>query len=167
MVNTAAQPAGMTSWVAIIDRLAQLLTSQPVYPCFVLTHPEIDKLDATAQRLAHHFGWPALSIGTTLSQSLLPIPPHRRPLQTRPLLYQALRPLAPGPVICTEIDLLFEPSLSLDPLRLLRDASRQMPLAVLWPGTGDTATLSYAVPEHAHYRTWPRTDLGDGCILPL
>jgi hypothetical protein len=167
MVNTAVQPAGMTSWVALIDHLSRLLTSQPVYPCFVLVHPHISTLQTTAERLVDYYGWPMISIGTIVSQALLDVLPQRRPSQIRPVLHQALRHTSTGPILCTDIDLLFEPSLSLNPLRLLRDGSRQTPLIVMWPGQVDDTTLGYAVPEHAHHRTWPRGELCDGCIVPL
>jgi hypothetical protein len=62
--------------------------------------------------------------------------------------------MAPGPVLCTEVDLLFEPSLKLDPLRLVRDASKRTRLIVAWPGSYVDDVLAYAVPEHHHYRTW-------------
>jgi hypothetical protein len=62
--------------------------------------------------------------------------------------------LSPGPVLCTDIDLLFEPRLSLNPLRLFKDAGRITRLIVAWPGIYRDDVLSYAVPDHAHYRTW-------------
>jgi len=62
--------------------------------------------------------------------------------------------LSPGPVLCTEIDLLFDPALELDPLRLLCDVGRVARLVVTWPGSYLHGVLSYAVPDHSHYRTW-------------
>jgi hypothetical protein len=62
--------------------------------------------------------------------------------------------MSPGPVLCTEIDLLFEPSLELDPLPLLVDISRATRLVIAWPGSYVGGVLAYAAPEHAHYRTW-------------
>jgi hypothetical protein len=56
----------------------------------------------------------------------------------------------------TDIDLLFEPTWALDPLALLRSASRSARLIVAWPGTYAHDTLAYAVPEHSAYRTWRR-----------
>jgi len=53
-----------------------------------------------------------------------------------------------------EIDVLFEPTLKLDPLGLLRQFSRVTKLIVTWPGTYINDVLAYAVPEHSHYRTW-------------
>ncbi|MCP4537842.1 MAG: BREX-3 system P-loop-containing protein BrxF [Chloroflexi bacterium] len=65
-----------------------------------------------------------------------------------------LSEMAPGPVLCTETDLLFEPTLKLDPLRLMRDASKVIRLVVAWSGSYTEDVLAYAVPKHGHYRTW-------------
>lgn len=167
MANMTAGSAGTTSWVALVDHLDTLVRSQPVYPCFLLVHPHIAVLRTTAQRLVAHYGWSTVSLGTFLSEALLDVAPQRRPHEVRPLLNRALRQALPGPVVCTDIDLLFEPSLSLDPLWLLRECSRRTPLVVMWPGQFENGVLSYAVPAHGHYRIWPRPDLCDGCILQL
>ena len=66
---------------------------------------------------------------------------------------------APGPVLCTEIDLLFEPSLGLDPLALFRQVSRETALVVAWPGGWDGGGLTYATPEYGHYRAWERPNV--------
>lgn len=58
------------------------------------------------------------------------------------------------PIVIKDIELLFEPSLGLDPLTLFRQTSKRNRLIVLWPGNFSNNTLSYASPEHAHYRTW-------------
>jgi hypothetical protein len=74
---------------------------------------------------------------------------------------------APGPLLCTGIDLLFEPSLKLNPLHIFLDASRTTSLVIAWPGTCEEGKLTYAVPSHAHNRTWPTADLCDYCIVPI
>jgi hypothetical protein len=61
-------------------------------------------------------------------------------------------------VLCTHIDLLFTPALQLDPLMLFRHLGKTAPLVVCWPGEYHDDVLSYAVPEHAHYRTWRHPD---------
>jgi hypothetical protein len=67
--------------------------------------------------------------------------------------------MASGPVLCTETDLLFEPTLKLNPLSLLRDASRVTRLVVSWPGIYQSDVLAYAAPEHSHYRTWRKPEV--------
>jgi hypothetical protein len=59
-----------------------------------------------------------------------------------------------NPVLITEINILFEPSFELDPLTLFKMVSRNNSLIVMWPGEYKNNFLIYAIPEHAHYRTW-------------
>lgn len=149
------------------DQVTRLLVSQLVYPCVLLTQTDVGRLDATGRALLDRFGWPVLSVGDQLSTALLDVAPRRRPRVAGQALAEAVGRLAPGPIVCSAIDLLFEPALELDALRLLRESSRLAPLVVLWPGQYQARVLSYAVPEHAHYRTWRQTELCDGCIIGL
>jgi hypothetical protein len=64
----------------------------------------------------------------------------------------------PNPVLCSGIDLLFEPRLKLDPLKLFQKVSQYTPLVVCWPGSYDKGKLAYAVPYHHHYREWSTLD---------
>ncbi len=148
-------------------RIADLLAGNLYFPCVLLVHPTIAALHSAQQSLASQQQWPTVSVGGFLSAALseLPFRFWQRTAQ-RSFDDEMLRH-APGPAICTDIDLLFEPSLRLDPLKLMRDASRQTPMVVMWPGQYQDNWLSYAVPEHAHYRTWRPTDLCDQCIIPL
>ena len=61
--------------VAIQD----FLNSAPYYPCLLLVHPRIERLRAAADALQESYGWPQLSIGPELSETLLLIEPKRRP----------------------------------------------------------------------------------------
>ena len=149
------------------DEVAHLLARQLYYPCVLLTQTDVGRLDTAGRYLSERFGWPMLSMGDQLSVALLEIAPRRRPRVAGQAVAEAVGRLAPGPIVCSYIDLLFEPTLELDPLRLLREASRLAPLVVLWPGQHQERTLSYAAPEHAHYRTWRQTELCDGCIMGL
>ena len=67
--------------------------------------------------------------------------------------------ISSGPVLCTNIDWLFEPTLKLDPLRLMRDVSRGTRLVVTWPGSYVDDVLAYAVPDHSYYRTWRKPEV--------
>ena len=71
----------------------------------------------------------------------------------------AIYAAAPGPLLLTEIDLLFEPTLHLDVLALLRQASRTTSLVVTWPGSYANGILAYAVPQHGHYCTWHKPEV--------
>ena len=69
---------------------------------------------------------------------------------------QKINEVLEEPILLTDIDILFEPTMDLDPLTLFRQASRNKKLLILWPGEFINNKLSYAIPEHAHYRNWSK-----------
>ncbi len=129
------------------------------HTCHLFVHREIRSLEDTAARLASDYGWPCLAVGRELGDALLAEPPQHRSRAARRWISARLGEMAPGPVLCTGIDLLFEPALSLDPLRLFRDAGRTARLVIAWPGTYRDDILAYAVPDHSHYRTWRKPNV--------
>ena len=124
------------------------------YTCLLLVSSETRELEHAADELLSVYPWPRLPLGRELGSVLLPVIPRRRSREARRWMMTRLDELSPGPVLCTEIDLLFEPALELDPVRLLCDVGRVTRLVVTWPGSHLHGVLSYAVPDHAHYRTW-------------
>lgn len=143
------------------DALTSFLQHGAHRTCLLFVHPDIERLEALKRAL----DLPRLSIGEALSEMLLGQPSQqRRPRAAQQALAAAIRARDEEVLLCTEIDLLFEPALDLDPLTLFKRLSRSRPLVVLWPGTYEEALLSYALPEHAHYRTWSRPEVS---IFPL
>jgi hypothetical protein len=121
--------------------------------CLVLVHPEIQMLEK-ALVVIEHTQIPIVQIGKELSEILLDT---QRAEQSRTIArwFEARFSSSNGkPLACSQIDLLFEPCFQLDPLALFKKASRNNGLIVLWPGDFTNQTLSYAVPEHRHFRTW-------------
>ncbi len=154
-----------------IDRLFaaidHFLAASPYYPCLLLVHPDIVLLNRVGQQILEYYAWPSLSVGTAMSQELVPVAPKSRPQQAKLTWSRVIENYIPGPLLCLDIDLLFEPSLYLDPLHLLRDASRQTTLVVTWPGTFSSGILAYAMPAHTFHRSWTQTELCDYCIVAL
>ncbi len=136
------------------EDVLQALRATSFYHCVLLIHPEVARLRQAAAGLAKSEGWPELNVGQAVAADILAIPFSQRTLAAQRTFAAAAAAHAPGPLLCVEIDLLFDPALSLDPLALLREASRQTALIVAWPGVWQGDVLSYAAPEHAHYRTW-------------
>ena len=127
--------------------------------CLLLVHPEVCRLEDAANELLLVYEWPRLSVGRELSPVLVAEIPQRRSRATRQWMKTHLREMFPGPVLCAEIDLLFDPTLKLDPLRLMRDAGRVTRLVITWPGSYVDNVLAYAVPGHSHYRTWRKPEV--------
>lgn len=163
MSNTFEQ----ANFEAVGDRLVALLATQMYYPCVLLTNTDIAKLHLAARFLLSRFRWTEMSVGGVLCAALLDVSPKHRSRVARRTFAQEIERRTPGPILCTDIDLMFDPSLELEPLQLLREASRQTPLVVLWPGDNKDWVLSYAVPGHPHYRTWRQTELCNDCIIRL
>ncbi len=124
--------------------------------CLLLVHEDIRMLDAAARAIASSNGWHSVSIGGELSAALLQVSARRRPRTAQDWLTSRLVSLAPGPALCTEVDLLFEPTLELDPLWLFQRVGRVVPTAALWPGSYANDILTYATATHTHYRSWLR-----------
>jgi hypothetical protein len=134
--------------------IVDLVSAATYHPCVLLAHPDIGELARAAEALAARDGWLRLAVGQALSAALLAELPASRPRTASRWLATRLAELAPGPVVCSEIDLLFTPAWELDPLVLFRNASRATRLVVMWPGTYTGDVLAYATPQHGHFRTW-------------
>ena len=136
------------------ENLHQFLEPHCVYSCLVIVAPRITALESVVNHLVTTYVWPCLSIGCELSALLLQTPPKARAKFIAHWLNACVQESGSGPVICTDIDLLFEPTLHLNPLVLFQQTSRRTPLILIWPGSYHDGVLVYAVPEHAHYRVW-------------
>jgi hypothetical protein len=168
--RAAEEWAGVTaSEFGLRSAVDRFLAAQPVYPCGVLAHLTISRLEQVAGLLAAWYGRPPLSLGEWMSRALLPVAAADWPYAARAALLEAIQGQPAGVVVCTHIDILFEPRLMLNPLRLLLDMSRVAPLLVLWPGEAAHGLLHYTGSDgrHAHHRAWPVTDLCPVCVIVL
>lgn len=134
------------------------ITSDSYTDCLIITHPDIAVLGDGIAELRGDSDWPILDIGQELSKELLFIQPGKRSPHTRDWLNGIANKMESEPIVCANISLLFEPSLDLDPLALFRHLGRNKKLIVMWPGRYHGDVLSYAVPEHQHYRVWQKPD---------
>ena len=118
----------------------------------VVVDSEIDALGKFLALLPPDY--PTISIGRELRAYLSdPNEIDRSQLASQWTL-DRLKEMAPGPIVCHDVDLLFHPSLKINPLALLRRVSQFTKLIVLWPGAYKDGVLSYARPEHHHYLYW-------------
>lgn len=127
------------------------------YDCLILVHPQIQALKKVIEE-AQELGFASLNLSKGLSTSLLSVSALARSRFAHQWLMDTLASFQRAPVICAYPDLLFDPSLQIDPLALFRHAARFIQIIVMWPGEYSANTLSYAVPEHHHFRTWKISD---------
>ncbi len=127
------------------------------FDCLILVHPQIQVLESISYQI-QRLGYSPFNIGKELSTYLMPVSLNERSRFTQNWLGDSLAISPHSPVLCTCIDILFDPSLKIDPLALFRQAARIIRLIVLWPGEYSENYLSYAIPEHHHYRAWTLSD---------
>lgn len=109
--------------------------------------------------------WPVTSLGLELAERMLEVPVQQRPARALDTISAILDELNSDVACLDNIELLFEPSLQLDPLGLLQSLSRQKTLVVAWPGgivgDEDSPRLVHAERPHPEYREYP----GRGLVL--
>ena len=104
-------------------------------------------------------GLTPLNVGAELGGRLAGMPQRQRHLQTTSILRElADQHAIDGLLLLDNLELLFDRSLQLDPLDLLKRHAHAKPVVAVWPGElqGDTRTgrLTYADmghPEHQDY----------------
>jgi hypothetical protein len=100
-----------------------------------------------------------LNVGVALGSRLAGLPQRQRHLQTTTIMRELTDPHAPGDLLLLDnIELLFDRSLQLDPLDLLKRHAHSKRVVAVWPGQlhGDSrkGRLTYADmghPEHQDY----------------
>lgn len=131
--------------------------------CLLIVHPDTSKLKDVIDHLHQEHDWPFLDISGQLSKALLSKSARRRMRYARSWLQDTCNNVTADLVMCTNIDLLFDPSLGIDPLHLFRQKGREQKIIVAWPGAFKKDILSYAVPGHAHYDTWQNPEVEIYC----
>ena len=106
-----------------------------------------------------------LNLNKQLGQQLLDIPRSDRPKEVGQMLIGLINASPSSEVMLTGIEILFDRSLAIDPVRLLASSAKTNTLLAVWPGDKTSSGLSYAVPSHPEYRTYKTSDLGDVIFL--
>lgn len=105
--------------------------------------------------LAEDLGIRRIHVGEKLAEELLEVPARGRPLKAAGLLEDILDDAGGDGVLLDHIEILFEESLKVEPLTLLRSVSRRRLVVVMWSGGIEAGTLVYGVPGHPEYRSYP------------
>jgi hypothetical protein len=110
---------------------------------------------ALLQLLGKYRGAKSLNIGSALGSRLAAIPQRQRHLQTNTILRELADQYAVGDLLLLDnLELLFDRTLQLDPLDLLKRHAHARRVVAVWPGLLRDARLSYAEmghPEHQDY----------------
>jgi len=115
-------------------------------------------LRALAQRLSAA----PFNLGATLGQRLATTPASERGFSTNELLRE-ITDSANGdaPLLLDNLEVLFEPSLKINPLDLIKRLAHSRRVVAVWPGEMRDDRLLYASIGHPEYRDYSR----DGVVV--
>ena len=132
------------------------MLAQP-YDSLVLANPHVQFLDDISEKV-QSFGVKHLNVSKELSSALMTVPTTERSRFAQGWMKDLLGQIKDEPILCSHPDLFFHPSLKIDFFTLIRQVARIKRVIILWPGEYSRDTLSYAIPEHHHYKVWNISD---------
>lgn len=106
-----------------------------------------------------------LNLNKSLSEQLMNVPRQERAKSVGQMVDSLISGNSSNEVLIDGIEILFDRSLAVDPIRLLGTCAKNKTLLVCWPGDKTSSGLSYAVPSHPEHRTYKTSDLNDVIIL--
>ena len=110
------------------------------------------------RELAEYQDCASLNVNLEVSQRMLDVPKSKRPLHAERIFADLIAGATGDFLILDNLEILFDPALRLDPLRLLQIASRNQSMVASWNGTLDNGLLTYAEPEHPEYKSYRNVD---------
>ena len=106
-----------------------------------------------------------LNMNGLLSERLIGVPKQERARSINQLMLNLVSGSVGDVVLITGLEILFDRSLAVDPIRLLATCAKNKTLLVCWPGDKTSTGLSYATPSHPEYRNYKTSDLSDVIFL--
>ena len=113
---------------------------------------------AALQIVRDRTGVPLVNVNLELSRRMLELTGIQRTLQLLPLLREIVGNGGDEVILLDNIEVIFDVGLRQDPLRLLKELSRNKTVVASWNGTIVGDFLTYAAPSHQEYRRYPVRD---------
>jgi hypothetical protein len=130
----------------------------------LLAGPQGTGKTAALRAIAQAYGYPLLNVNLQLCKAMLELTRTQRTRQVD-RLFKALVGAVPAAVVLLDnIEVLFDPGLEVEPLRLLLNASRNQTLVAAWNGTYRAGTLTYAEPGHPEFAQYKQVE---ALVVPL
>lgn len=141
------------------DRILRAIKEAPKrYNRLVLVvAPPGSEKTAALQSLSCALDAPLLNLNLQLCRNMLDLTMRQKTLRLPAMLEEIVDSPKGDVVLLDNIEILFEPSLEQDPLRLLQGVSRNRTIVASWGGAIRNGRLVYAAPGHAEYRSYEAT----------
>ncbi len=152
----------------IAQMLKQMLDNQIVYDkrtgnlrpyrLIVVVMPPFESQAISLGKAAERVNSSYVNINLELSRRLLELTQRQRPLRVQRLLEDIIGNTDDRVVFLDRIEILFDVSLKLDPLRCLQGLARNRTVIAVWNGSFENNYLVYAEPGHPEYRRYQKND---------
>jgi len=103
------------------------------------------------QSVAQQFDYPLVNVNLELSRRMLHLAHVQRSQQVDHLLKDIIAAISSDVVLLDNLEILFDPRLEVEPLRLLQMSSRNRTVVASWSGRFQNGTLTYAEPGHPEF----------------
>ncbi len=145
-----------------LESLIEDIAVRPNQLILLVGEPRCGKT-ALLTDLAQRRGSKILNLGVMLGQLLAALPQRQRPLHVNGLLRRLADEYAGDNLLLLDnLELLFDRSLKLDPLNLLKQLAHARRVVAAWPGQLREGRLTYAERGHPEYQ-----DYGPDSWLPF
>ena len=140
--------------------LEQLEKAGEMYHRLVLVvAPSGSGKTAVLQDVAGNQGVSCLNVNLELSKRMLDLTTKQRAIHAARVLREVVDGSNEKPGVLDNLEILFDRSLQLDPLRVLKELARQQTVVASWNGRIDDHGLTYGDPEQPEYRIYPPTEI--------
>ena len=129
------------------------------YKLVLVVGPSRSGKTTALRRLSTERSWPLVNVNLALSEGLLELTSRQRALNSSKLLDKVTNEPSGDVLLLDNIEILFDCTLRLDPLRLLQRIARQRSIIASWPGHYDGGSLTYAAPSHPEFRQYQDPDV--------
>jgi hypothetical protein len=102
---------------------------------------------------------PLINLGLSLSQKLLPLTSREHKLKTSEIISELIDSQDAPQLAVDNTEIIFDPSLMLNPLGLLQSLSRNRLSIWSWNGEVEDGRITYAYPGHPEYRRIPTAEI--------
>jgi MoxR-like ATPase len=137
-----------------LDRLVDEIAALHSKLILLVGRPGCGK-SALLAELANRRGMKVMNVGAVLGGRLAAMPQRQRALQANVVMRELADEYASGDLVLLDnIELLFDQSLRLDPLDLLKRHAHARRVVAVWPGELCDGRLSYAEMGHPEYQDY-------------
>ncbi len=128
------------------------------YRLIVVVVPPCRSQTISFRKVAEGINCRYININLELSRRLLELTQRQQVLRVQQLLEDIIGNTDSTVVLLNNIEILFDVSLKLDPLRCLQRLARNRIIVVVWKGSFENNYLIYAEPDHPEYRRYQKSD---------